>query len=70
MHFLTLPEECISKQRKNIWSLKKIPDFVFNPTVGKNVDLYKATPLNSKTEQTFQEAHQDQDIYQVCGEYN
>lgn len=62
--------ECIPKERKNIWSLKKNSKFVLNLTVGKNVDLYKATPLNSKTEQTFQEAHQDQGIYQVCDEYN
>lgn len=49
---------------------KKNPNFVFNLTVGKNVDLYKSTPLNSKTEETFQEALQEQGIYQVCGEYN
>lgn len=63
--------DCISKERKSIWSLKKtIPNFAFNLTVGKNVDLYKSTPLNSKTEQTFLEAHQYQGICQVCGEYN
>lgn len=49
---------------------KKNPNFVFNLTVGENVDLYKSTPLNSKTEETFQEALQEQGIYQVCGEYN
>lgn len=74
MHFLTLPEgltwNVFQKRGKIFGHWKKIPNFVFNLTVDKNEDLYKATPLNSKTEQTFQEAHQDQDICQVCGEYN
>lgn len=53
------------REEKYLVTEKKNPNFVFNLTAGKNVGLYKATPLNSKTKQTFQEAHQDQGIYHI-----
>lgn len=57
------------KREKKYLVTEKKSKLCIQPAV-KNVDLYKSTPLNSKTEQTFQQAHQDRGIYQVCGECN
>lgn len=47
--------ECISRERKIFGHWKNIPNFIFNLTVGKNMDFYKAAPLNSMTGWTFQD---------------